>query len=97
MSPRYGSVAVTTLLQKLMEAGAQRENLRAKVFGGGCLFESMQEHNSKKEHLGQRNIDTALEILTKEQIPIVSVQAGVNRGQRVVFHTDSGESVVAGV
>jgi len=31
------------LLQKLLEAGASRGQLRAKVFGGGCLFSSMRE------------------------------------------------------
>ena len=93
-SPRYGNVAITTLLQKLTEAGAQKEQLRAKVFGGGCLFDSMRGQNPIREHLGKRNVQTALEILAKEHIPVISVEAGIDKGQRVVFHPNSGASSV---
>ncbi len=94
-SARYGSVAISILLQKLLDAGAHREQLRAKVFGGGCLFGSLRETGSNKEqHLGTRNVEIALEILAKAQIPVVSSQVGVDRGQRVVFRTDTGETVI---
>jgi chemotaxis protein CheD len=94
-SPRYGNVAVSILLQKLLEAGANRGQLRAKVFGGGCLFDSMRESSSHKEHhLGSRNVEMALEILTKAQIPVVSTVVGVDRGQRIVFRTDTGDAEI---
>jgi chemotaxis protein CheD len=94
-SPRYGDVAVSVLLQKLLEAGADRGQLRAKVFGGGCLFNSMRESSSKKEqHLGSRNVEVALDMLMKARIPVISTEVGVDRGQRIVFRTDSGESLV---
>jgi chemotaxis protein CheD len=82
------------LLQKLLEAGADRRQLRAKVFGGGCLFDSMRDSNSRREqHLGARNVEVALEMLTKARIPVVSTEVGADRGQRIVFRTDSGESL----
>src|SRR2546427_13014845 len=89
-SPRYGNVAISILVQKLMEAGAERGQLRAKVFGGGCLFDSMRESSSRKEqHLGSRNVEMALETVAKAQIPVVSNVVGVDRGQRIVFRTDT--------
>ncbi|HKW64167.1 MAG TPA: chemotaxis protein CheD [Candidatus Acidoferrum sp.] len=93
-SPRYGNVAIKALLQKLTEAGAHKEHLRAKVFGGGCLFDSMRGENSLREHLGKRNVQTALEILAKDHIPVISVEAGIDKGQRVVFHPNTGASSV---
>ncbi len=94
-SPRYGSVAISILLQKLLEAGANRAQLRAKVFGGGCLFDSLREPNSRKEqHIGSRNVEIALEILAKAQIPVVSTAVGVDRGQRIAFRTDTGDAVI---
>lgn len=93
-SPRYGNVAINALLQKLTEAGAHKEHLRAKVFGGGCLFDSMRGQNPIREHLGKRNVQTALEMLAKEHIPVISVEAGIDRGQRVVFHPSTGVSSV---
>jgi chemotaxis protein CheD len=94
-SPRYGNVAVSILVQKLLEAGADRGQLRAKLFGGGCLFDSLRESSSHKEpHLGSRNVEMALEMLMKAQIPVVSTEIGVNRGQRIVFRTDTGKALV---
>lgn len=93
-SPRYGNVAIGALLQKLTEAGAHKDRLRAKVFGGGCLFDSMRKQDSSRDHLGKRNVQIALEILAKERISIVSVEAAIDKGQRVSFHPDAGESSV---
>jgi len=93
-SPRYGNVAISALMQKLTEAGAHKQQLRAKVFGGGCLFDSMRGQNPIREHLGKRNVQIALEILAKEHIPVASVEAGLDKGQRVVFHPNTGASSV---
>lgn len=93
-SPRYGNVAIGALLHKLAEAGAHRAQLRAKVFGGGCLFDFMRAQDSRREHLGKRNVQTALEILAKEHIPVLSVEAGADKGQRVIFRPNTGESSV---
>jgi chemotaxis protein CheD len=93
-SPRYGTVAIETLLQKLIEAGAKREQLIAKVFGGGCLFDSMRRSEARKDSLGERNIETAMAVLAKERVPIVYAEVRKNRGQRIVFHTGTGESLV---
>jgi chemotaxis protein CheD len=93
-SPRYGNVAVSALLQKLADAGANSAQLRAKVFGGGCLFDVMREAGPKKDHLGSRNVEVALELLAKERIPVVAKEVGGDRGQRIVFQTGSGQALV---
>ena len=94
-SPRYGDVAVSILLHKLLEAGADRGHLRAKVFGGGCLFESLRPPSADSEpHLGSRNVEIALSMMAKARIPVVSKIVGVNRGQRIRFRTDTGDAVI---
>lgn len=90
-SPRYGSIAIIALVQGLLAAGAWREHLRAKVFGGG---KRTQTDGPSDDTVGTRNIEVALEILVEERIPIAYVEAGTNRELRVVFQTDSGESQV---
>lgn len=96
-TPRYGSVAIPLLLQKLAEAGADRLQLRAKLYGGGCLFDMMRDGSPGKEHLGTRNVETAKEILGKAQIRIVSSDLGGDRGKRIEFYTKTGEAVVKGL
>jgi chemotaxis protein CheD len=93
-SSRYGNIAISSLLQKLADAGADRELLRAKVFGGGCLFGITLESNSKKGHLGSRNVEIATEILAKGRIPVVASNVGGDRGKRIVFQTGTGEADV---
>lgn len=93
-SPRYGNVAISSLLQKLADAGADREQLRAKVFGGGCLFNAMRDGSANKDHLGNRNAEIAREILAKGRIPVVAADVGGDRGKRILFRTDSGEALV---
>jgi len=94
-SPRYGDVAVSILLHKLLEAGADRGHLRAKVFGGGCLFESLRPPSADSEpHLGSRNVEIALSMMAKARIPVVSKIVGVNRGQRIRFRPDTGDAVI---
>jgi chemotaxis receptor (MCP) glutamine deamidase CheD len=55
----------------------------------------MRESGSNREpHLGSRNVEIALEMLTKIRIPVMSTVVGMDRGQRIVFHTDTGDSEV---
>ena len=93
-SPRYGNVAISALLQRLVEEGADRKQLRAKVFGGGCLFDSMRSPSGNKDHLGSRNVEIALEILAKERIPIETTNVGAHAGLRIVFQTGTGAASV---
>jgi chemotaxis protein CheD len=93
-SPRYGNVAIPSLLQKLADARANREQLRAKVFGGGCLIGIKRDGSANIDHLGNRNAEIAREILAKGRIPVVASDVGRNRGQRIVFRTDTGEALV---
>ncbi|HYL86443.1 MAG TPA: chemotaxis protein CheD [Candidatus Angelobacter sp.] len=93
-SARYGNVAISALLQKLADAGARHDQLRAKVFGGGCLFDSMRDSRVSQDHLGGRNVEIAKDMLTKERIPIISSEVGGERGKRIIFHTDTGEAIV---
>lgn len=94
-SARYGNVAITTLLQRLADAGARHDQLYAKVFGGGRLFETTPNSSTNKTDLGARNIEIAAEILLKERIPNDASLVGGNRGKRILFHTSTGQTSVS--
>ncbi len=93
-SARYGNVAISMLLQRLLEEGADHRQLRAKIFGGGCVFDSMRAPASNKEHLGSRNVEIAHEILAKEHIPIESTEVNAHTGLRILFETGTGAATV---
>ncbi|WP_010662144.1 chemotaxis protein CheD [Marinilabilia salmonicolor] len=86
-SPKYGNIAIDKLLEKMSQLGARRENLKAKIFGGGELIES----GANGTLIGERNIRVARLILEAKKIPVVASSTGGRKGRKILFFTDSGE------
>lgn len=85
-SPRFGNVAVGSLLTEVERLGGRPEQMRAKIFGGASVL-------TKKrcdQHLGLRNAELARTLLDEAGIPIVSEDVGGRRGRKLVFQTDDG-------
>jgi len=85
-SARFGPTAMEQLVEKMRDAGARLPLLRAKVFGGACMFAEMQS----SAHLGQKNADVAIDFLKRRGIEIVQTDVGGNHGRKLIFHTDEG-------
>lgn len=66
-SMRYGNYAMEMLINQLIRNGAKRENLEAKVFGGGNVLRSFTTNV-----VGKRNADFVKKYLHEEGIQIVS-------------------------
>lgn len=86
-SPKYGNIAVNKLLSKLENLGANKNDIIAKVFGGGEVI-STQKSNM---NIGERNIAVAKEILKEYKIPIISSSVGGKNGRKIIFYTESGD------
>ena len=86
-SPKYGNIAIDKLLERMAQLGAKRENLKAKIFGGGELIES----KANGAYIGERNIRVARMILEEKKIPVVASSTGGKKGRKILFFTDSGE------
>src|SRR6185503_16712883 len=59
-SARFGDCAIDQLLSVLLEMGAHRNNLQAKLFGGACIFAGFR---SLAEQLGTKNVQVAIRML----------------------------------
>ncbi|MGQ1890215.1 chemotaxis protein CheD [Thermophagus sp. OGC60D27] len=86
-SPKYGNIAIDKLLERMAYLGARRENLKAKIFGGGELIES----GANGTLIGERNIRVARLILEEKGIPVVASSTGGRKGRKILFFTDTGE------
>ncbi|MBZ4676706.1 MAG: chemotaxis protein CheD [Anaerophaga sp.] len=86
-SPKYGNIAIDKLLERMVHLGAKRENLQAKIFGGGELIES----GANGTLIGERNIRVARLILEEKKIPVVASSTGGRKGRKILFFTDTGE------
>ena len=90
-SPRFGNVAMEELLTKLCAAGARKALLRARVFGGACMFAPMLS----AQHLGAKNADLAVEYLNRAGIQILQIDIGGTRGRKLSFNTDEGTACLS--
>ena len=85
-SARFGNVAMEELVEKMRAAGARLPLVRARVFGGSCMFQQMQSAT----HLGAKNVEIALDFLSRRSIDVVQVDVGGNRGRKLIFETETG-------
>jgi len=89
-SPRYGNIAIAKLIKKMLELGADRNNLRAKVFGGSDVLKV----TSTFMNIGARNVVLAQDLLRDEKIPIISADTGGQNGRKLMYNTRSGVVLV---
>ena len=84
---RFGDVAMEQLLAEVLQAGARRAGLAARVYGGACVLAAFR---GPGDHLGDRNVSAALRFLEDERIPVLQQDTGGRHGRRIVFHTWDG-------
>jgi len=84
----YGNIATTTLLKMMLTEDSSMEYLEAQIYGGA--------YNPEKgnKDIGRENIEMAIKILLKNQIPITSQDIGGEKGRKVVFNTNTNEVAV---
>jgi chemotaxis protein CheD len=90
-SPRFGTVAIETLIEKVISLGAHKTRLQAKIFGGACVIEAFRE---RKDHIGIVNARLAENLLRVHGIPVVEQDLAGRRGRKLIFYTDDGTSWV---
>jgi chemotaxis protein CheD len=84
-SARYGTYAMEVLINQLLEMGAQRESLEAKIFGGGNLLKSFTV-----DRVGERNALFVRNYLKHERIPIVAEDLLDIYPRKIYFFPDQG-------
>jgi chemotaxis protein methyltransferase CheR len=85
---RFGVHAMEMLINGLMQLGAARDRLEAKLFGGGNVIDTVKRRPS----VGEMNVKFATEFLERERIPLVSSKLGGTRGLDVRFHAHDGRA-----
>jgi chemotaxis protein CheD len=85
---RFGTVAISMLVEQMLALGCRRRDLVAKVFGGAATLTGTDR--ALGPTLGDKNIEVAQRRLDEEDIPIVAQDVGGRVGRKVVFFTDEG-------
>ncbi|EGF31639.1 Chemotaxis protein CheD [Oxalobacteraceae bacterium IMCC9480] len=88
-SMRYGTYAMEVLINELLKAGARRENLEAKVFGGGNVLRGFIAIN-----VGERNAQFVREYLKMENIRVIAEDLNDIHPRKVYYFPRSGKVLV---
>lgn len=88
-SMRYGTYAMEVLINDLLKAGARRENLEAKVFGGGAVLRGFSSMN-----VGERNAAFVTRFLKTERIPVLAEDLNDIYPRKVYFFPRTGKVLV---
>ncbi len=88
-SMRYGAYAMEVLINQVLKAGARRENLEAKVFGGGNVLRGFTAIN-----VGERNAQFVRDFLRAEKIRVVAEDLNDIHPRKVYFFPATGKVLV---
>lgn len=80
---RYAAAAMELLMNKLLQAGASRKRLQAKLFGGARIVAGLSD-------IGARNAEAARRFLAEEGIPLIKSDLYGNYARRIRFWPSSG-------
>lgn len=79
----FGTHAMELLINELIKSGAERADMRAKVFGGARMIASGAD-------VGLRNARFIQEFLAREAIICVNESLGGIAARKIIFWPDSG-------
>ena len=89
VSMRYGTYAMEVLINELIKAGARRENMEAKVFGGGNVLRGFTAIN-----VGERNAKFVLDYLRAERMRIIAEDLNDIYPRKVYYFPRTGRVLV---
>jgi chemotaxis protein CheD len=84
--------AVPTLLELMIELGAERRRITARLVGGASLFASLSPPGSIQ--MGERNVVACRDVLNQLGIPLVTEQVGGESGRSVWFYASDGKAII---
>lgn len=89
----FAAPALTALARMFMDTGSARSNLEAHFYGGAVNPQAA----GYRPGVSEENIRIGIEILNKLGISIVGQDVGGERARKIVFHTGTGEIMLAKV
>lgn len=84
---KYADTAVFIMVDELVERGAKKCLMKAKMAGGAQMF---QFATNDMLNIGQKNAEVAREALKKENIQLLGEDCGGNKGRTVSFYPANG-------
>ena len=85
---KFADTAIDVLLQEMLNVGARRNRLTAKIAGGAHMFEFKNMNDMMC--IGARNIAAVLHGLEQKNIPVIAQDTGENYGRTIELDMQNG-------
>ena len=89
---KYADTGIKFLVDKLINRGANKKKLKAKMIGGAVMFGELIENT--EDSIGNRNISKGKEVLNNMDIEISGEDLGGNYGRSVEFNLEDGSVII---
>ncbi|WP_226022092.1 chemotaxis protein CheD [Halomicrobium salinisoli] len=87
---KFADTGVAVLLDAMADAGADSDDLEAKIAGGSDMLDLSGDGSS----IGTRNVDAVREALDEHGVPIVAEDVGGRHGRSLRLEGPTGDLVV---
>lgn len=92
---KYADTAVPELIRQMMELGAAKSRLIAKMAGGAQMFAFTGSSDIMR--IGPRNIETTKLMLEQNNIPLIGEDTGLNFGRTIELDNATGILLIRSV
>jgi len=89
---KYADTAPKFLVKKLLNIGANKNFLKAKIIGGADMFPEFR--TDMLSNLGTRTVDVLTTGLEKLGIPVVGEDVGGHQGRSLLFDLENGRVTI---
>ena len=86
---KFADTGIEELVQQMVQLGANRNRLVAKIAGGATMFQLQGRSDIMK--IGERNIQASINKLNEMDIVLIAQDVGDNYGRTVTFYPENGE------
>jgi len=90
---KFVDSVIPLLLETMLQRGARREKIVAKIFGGARMFDGFEGCRGVLQ-IGDENIFAAREVLHELGIPLVAESVGGRTGRTIVLDISDGSVLV---
>ena len=87
----YGINSMEMMMNALYKTGVRKEQLKAKVFGGGNVL----KFDRTDDTVGEKNIDFVFKFLEAEKIPVTACSVGGDYARKVIFFYKTKEVLMS--
>lgn len=84
---KFANTGIQALIELLLQNGAQKYRLKAKIAGGAQMFAFASNRDTMR--IGPRNVEAVKEYLKQQGIPIIAEDVGGSNGRTIEFNPET--------